>query len=55
VQERRAKYLGLDAPERVDATVTEVTQEDLELRELLAEARAQRDADVAAILRGDPA
>src|SRR5689334_18681227 len=28
VAERRAKLLGVDAPERIEATVTEVTQED---------------------------
>lgn len=40
VSERRAKLLGIDAPERVEATVTEVTQEDIALAELVAEAQA---------------
>lgn len=40
VEERRAKLLGVDAPERVEAIVTEVTQEDVALAELVAEARA---------------
>lgn len=34
------KLLGLDAAIKVDAKVTEVTQQDLELQEMLAEARA---------------
>lgn len=38
--EREAKLLGIDAPERVEATVTEVTQEDIALAELVAEAQA---------------
>lgn len=41
VSERRAKLLGLDAPERVEATITEVTQEDIALAELVAEAQMQ--------------
>lgn len=40
VEERRAKLLGVDAPERVEAIVTEVTQADVALAELVAEARA---------------
>lgn len=38
--EREAKLLGIDAPEKVEATVTEVTQEDIALAELVAEAKA---------------
>ena len=38
--EREAKLLGIDAPQQVEATVTQVTQADLELQELLREARA---------------
>lgn len=38
--EREAKLLGIDAPERVEATVTEITQEDIALAELVAEAQA---------------
>lgn len=40
VSERRAKLLGIDAPQQVEATVTEVTQEDVALAELVREARA---------------
>jgi hypothetical protein len=40
VEERRAKLLGVDAPERVEAIVTEVTQEDVALAELVREAQA---------------
>lgn len=40
VAERRAKLLGIDAPEKVEATVTEVTQEDIALAELVREAQA---------------
>lgn len=40
VEERRAKLLGVDAPERVEAIVTEVTQEDIALAELVREAQA---------------
>jgi len=39
--DRRAKLLGLNAPTRVDAIVHEVTQQDLELQELLREAKAK--------------
>jgi hypothetical protein len=35
VSERRAKLLGIDAAEKLEAVVTEVTQADLELAELL--------------------
>lgn len=45
VQERRARLLGLDAPERVDATVHEVTAQDVELAEMLAEAKAKAAVD----------
>lgn len=38
--EREAKLLGIDAPEKVEATITEVTQEDIALAELVAEAQA---------------
>lgn len=39
--EREAKLLGIDAPEKVDATITTVSPEDIELRELIAEAQAK--------------
>lgn len=54
VEERRAKLLGVDAPERVEATVTEVTQEDLELQELLREARAASAIEQAKLGTPDP-
>jgi hypothetical protein len=46
ISESRRKLCGLDAPVRsaVDVTVTETTQEDLELAELLREAKARAAA-----------
>lgn len=41
---RRSGLLGLDAPTRVDVDVTQVTQADLELQELIREARARNTA-----------
>lgn len=38
--ERKAKVLGTDAPTLVEATVHEVTQEDLALQEMIREAQA---------------
>ena len=52
VQERRAKYLGLDEPTKFEGTVTELTQEDIALRELLAEAQARQARDEADLLGG---
>lgn len=49
--EREAKLLGIDAPERLEATITEVTQEDIALAELVAEAQMQA-ANTEAQLRG---
>lgn len=40
VEERRVKLLGVDAPERVEATVIEISQEDVALAELVREAQA---------------
>jgi hypothetical protein len=40
LMERRAKLFGLDAPVKVDATVTEVTQADIEMEELIREYKA---------------
>lgn len=54
IQDRRAKYLGLDAATKVDATVTETTQQDLELAEMVREAKAKAAAAEAA-LREEPA
>lgn len=47
--EREAKLLGIDAPQRVEATVTEVTQEDIALAELVAEANAKAAIEEAAL------
>lgn len=44
IAERRSKLEGYDSPTRVDATVHEVTQQDLELQELLREAQASNSA-----------
>jgi hypothetical protein len=38
---RRAKLTGIEAAVKVDATVHEVTQQDLELQEMLREAKAR--------------
>ena len=43
------RLLGLDQPVKVDATVTETTQTDIELAELIREAQAKNAADEAAI------
>ncbi|MFJ8995591.1 hypothetical protein ACIRQH_34950 [Streptomyces sp. NPDC102279] len=39
--ERRAKLTGIEAAVKVDATVHQVTQQDLELQEMLRDARAK--------------
>jgi Homeodomain-like domain len=41
IMERRARLFGLDAPVKVDAQVTEVTQADMEMAELVREAKAK--------------
>lgn len=46
------KLLGLDAPTKVDAQVTEVTQQDIELQEMLRDAKAKVQLEEAAI-RGE--
>jgi transcriptional regulator with XRE-family HTH domain len=43
--ERRAKLTGIEAAVKVDATVHEVTQQDLELQEMVREAEAAVAAD----------
>lgn len=43
--ERLAKTTGADAPLKVDATVTEMSQQDLELQEMIREARAKVAAE----------
>ena len=42
ISERRAKLLGLDRPMEVSATVTEITQAERELQDMIAQ--AERDA-----------
>jgi hypothetical protein len=44
IQERRARLLGLDAAMKVDATVTETTQQDLELIDMVNAAKAKAAA-----------
>lgn len=46
------RLLGLDMPVKVDATVTETTQQDLELQEMLREAKARTHAEEQQILDG---
>lgn len=46
------KLMGLDQPTKVDATVTEVTQQDLELQEMLREAKARTEVEEQQILDG---
>jgi hypothetical protein len=53
LQDRRAKYLGLDAPVQVDATVTETTQADLEIADMIREAQAKAAADEAKLSAED--
>lgn len=59
ISESRRKLCGLDAPVKVqaDVQVTETTQEDLELQELIREAKAQADTAHAERMRmmGDSA
>lgn len=52
IQERRTKYLGLDAATQVE--VTEVTQQDIELRGLIQEQKARNDAQRAAMTEEAP-
>jgi hypothetical protein len=50
--ESQRKLLGLDAPTKVDAQVTEVTQQDIELAELIRETQAKNAAEEAQIKGG---
>ncbi|MEH0586216.1 hypothetical protein QA942_19850 [Streptomyces sp. B21-106] len=50
--ERRAKLTGIEAAVKVDATVHEVSQEDIELAELIREAQARNAAQEARIKDG---
>lgn len=51
VSERRAKLLGLDAPERQEMTVAQLGSDDASVLDVLARARQAADARIAA-LRG---
>ncbi|GGW98774.1 hypothetical protein GCM10010321_11500 [Streptomyces chartreusis] len=46
------RILGLDMPVKVDATVTETTQQDLELQEMLRDAKAQMQLEEQQIIDG---
>lgn len=52
VADRRAKYLGLDAPTQIDAQVTQITQEDLAIAEMIREAK-MRQATLEAAIKED--
>lgn len=49
IRESYRRLFGLDAAVKVDARVTEVTQEDIELAELIREAQAKNAVDEAAL------
>jgi hypothetical protein len=53
ISESLRKLHGLDAPTRVDATVHETTQQDLELQEMLREAKAKVTAEEQALRDGE--
>ncbi len=55
IAERRAKLLGLDAPVQVEATVTQTTQEDLELAQIIREAKAKNATEEARLRSGEAA
>ncbi|MDQ0758707.1 hypothetical protein [Streptomyces canus] len=52
VRESYRKLHGLDQPAKIDATVHEVTQQDLELQEMLREAKAKTAAEEQEIRAG---
>ena len=45
IRESYRRLFGLDRPVKVDATVHEVTQQDIELQEMLREAKAAMHAE----------
>lgn len=53
--ESRRKLLGLDAPAKYDAQVTEVTQQDLELQEMIRDAQAAVQLEEQQIIDGGTA
>lgn len=50
--ESQRKLLGLDAPTKVDAQVTETTQQDMELQEMLRDAKAKMQLEEQRIIDG---
>lgn len=50
ISESRRRMLGLDRPVAIDATVTEVSQQDLELQEMIRLAKAKAAVEEAVIL-----
>lgn len=50
--ESQRRLLGLDAPTRVDAQVTEVTQQDIELQEMVRDAKAKVQLEEQGIIDG---
>jgi hypothetical protein len=50
--ESQRKLLGLDAPTKVDAQVTEVTQQDIELQEMVRDAKAKVQMEEQGIIDG---
>lgn len=52
--ESRRKLLGLDAATKADVTVHEVTQQDVELQEMIRDAKAKAALEEAAIIDGEP-
>lgn len=51
VEAQKADLLGTKAPTKVEATVAEVTQADLELQEFLREAKARQAAEESRVAR----
>jgi hypothetical protein len=52
IRESYRRLFGLDQPVKVDARVTEVTQQDLELQEMLREAKTRMEVEEQQILDG---
>jgi hypothetical protein len=53
VSESIRRLLGADMPVKVDATVTETTQQDVELQEMLRDAKAKMQLEEQRIVDGD--
>ncbi|RAJ70269.1 hypothetical protein K378_01434 [Streptomyces sp. Amel2xB2] len=50
ISESLRKLFGVDAPQQIEATITEMTPQDVELQELLNEAKAKMEAQQARLL-----